>query len=227
MFGVMFLKAYLGLSDEKLVDRINTNWELQMFCGRQFKDNQRVKDRNLPSRIRSYIGKHLILERFQDVIIEHWRPYLNDRHCGFADATAYESYIKHPTDEKLSWDCCIWVFESIFSLCSELGIKRPRSKYREQQKKQVVFSKLKKKTYKIKKCSRSSLLYLLNKGMGQLEEILGQYYKHIELGAIASIEAKLETVRTVHNQQEYMHENPGEYVKDRIVSLFKPYPFMK
>ncbi len=42
MLGIMFLKAYLGLSDEKLVDRLNTDWELQMFCGRQFNDNQRI-----------------------------------------------------------------------------------------------------------------------------------------------------------------------------------------
>lgn len=166
MFGVMFLKAYLNLSDEKLVDRLNTDWELQMFCGRQFTDNQRIKDRNLPSRIRCYLGYHLCIESFQDLLVEHWKPFLNETHCGMFDATAYESYIKFPTDEKLLWDCCVWVFESVFVLCKELGIKRPRSKYRDQVKKQTSFSKTKKKTYKLRYHRRKSLLYLLNKGIG-------------------------------------------------------------
>lgn len=223
MFGVMFLKSYLGLSDEKLVDRLNTDWELQMFCGRQFVDNQRIKDRNLPSRIRCYIGQNFSLESFQDIVIENWRPYLEDTHCSLFDATAYESYIKFPTDEKLLWDCCVWVFESIFMLSKDLGQKRPRSKYLEQSQKQTAFSKIKKKTYKLKKRRRTSLLYLLNKGIGFLEDILDNHGYCIELKTFLSIKAKLNTVCTIYNQQEYMHEHPGEYVKDRIVSLFKPY----
>jgi hypothetical protein len=223
MFGVMFLKSYLGLSDEKLVERLNTDWELQMFCGRQFSDNQRIKDRNLPSRIRTYIGHWLSLEAFQDTVIENWKPYLEDTHCGLFDATAYESYIKFPTDEKLLWDCSVWVFESVFMLCKELGIKRPRSKYREQERKQTAFSKTKKKTYKLKKRRRKSLLYLLNQGIDFLEEIFTQHYLSIHPAVCSSIIDKLKTVKTIHYQQKYMHENPGEYVKDRIVSLFKPY----
>lgn len=223
MLGIMFLKAYLGLSDEKLVDRLNTDWELQMFCGRQFKDNQRIKDRNLPSRIRCYLGHHLSLESFQDIVIKNWKPYLEDTHCALFDATAYESYIKFPTDEKLLWDCCVWVFESIFVLCKELGIKRPRSKYRDQQLKQTVFSKIKKKTYTLKKRRRKSLLYLLNKGIGIIEGLLKENVHAIHPSIYTSIIEKLKTVNTIHYQQDYMHNNPGEYVKDRIVSLFKPY----
>ncbi len=223
MFGVMFLKHYLGLSDEKLVERLNTDWELQMFCGRQFKDNQRIKDRNLPSRIRSYIGLHLSIEAFQDALITNWKPYLEDTHCGLFDATAYESYIKFPTDEKLLWDCCLWVFESVFMLCKELEIKRPRSKYLEQGRKQTVFSKTKKKTYKLKKRRRASLLYLLNQGIGFLDDLLEVYGCKVESKIYLSIQAKLKTVRTIYRQQRYMHEHPGDYVKDRIVSLFKPY----
>jgi len=223
MFGVMFLKAYLGLSDEKLVDRLNTDWELQMFCGRQFKDNQRIKDRNLPSRIRSYIGQNLSIESFQDIVINNWTPYLEDTHCGLFDATAYESYIKYPTDVKLLWDCCVWVFESVFMLSKELSKKRPRSKYREQSMKQTNYSKTKKKTYKLRTKRRESLLHLLNQGVGFLENILEEFGGAIELKTYISILEKLKTIRVIYYQQNYMHENPGEYVKDRIVSLFKPY----
>ena len=31
--ALQFLKAYTGLSDERLLERINTDWALQMFCG--------------------------------------------------------------------------------------------------------------------------------------------------------------------------------------------------
>jgi hypothetical protein len=223
MFGVMFLKAYLNLSDEKLVDRLNTDWELQMFCGRQFNDNRRIKDRNLPSRIRCYLGYHLCIESFQGLLVEHWKPLLNETHCGMFDATAYESYIKFPTDEKLLWDCCVWVFESIFVLCKELGIKRPRSKYHDQVRKQTSFSKTKKKTYKLRYNRRKSLLYLLNKGIGLLEGILDDNIPEIHPAVYKSVQDKLKTVKSIHYQQRYMHDNPGEYAKDRIVSLFKPY----
>ncbi len=32
-FGLMFLKHYTGLSDEKLLAAFQTNWCYQMFCG--------------------------------------------------------------------------------------------------------------------------------------------------------------------------------------------------
>lgn len=223
MFALMFLKHYLGLSDEKLVDRINSDWELQMFCGRQFSDNERIRDRNLPSRIRSYIGNNLSLDAFQETIIEKWKPYLENTHCCFFDATAYESYIKYPTDEKLLWDCCIWVFESMYILSKEFGIKRPRFKYREQGIKQTAFSKTKKKTFKLKKRRRNSLLYLLNQGIDFMDELLEKYARVMDIEKYVSIQEKMKTVRTIFYQQTYMHKNPGQYVKDRILSFFKPY----
>jgi hypothetical protein len=73
-------------------------------------------------------------------------------------------------------NCCVWVFESVFVLRKELGIKRARSKYLEQGKKQTAFPKTRKKTYKLKKRRRKSLPYLLNQGVDFLEEILTRYY---------------------------------------------------
>ena len=65
MFGVMFLKNYTSLSDEKLIERINTDWAMQLFCGtllsdhEQIKeDHEQIKDKVIVSRIKSKIGKH-------------------------------------------------------------------------------------------------------------------------------------------------------------------------
>ena len=223
MFALMFLKSYLGLSDEKLIERVNTDWELQLFCGVQFKDNQRIKDINLPSRIRSYLANNIEYEQLQQVLIEYWKGDLEDTHCALFDATAYESYIKYPTDEKLLWDCCLWVFNTIFAICKKQQLKRPRTKFKEQQKKQLAFSKTKKKTYKLKQRRKKSLLYLLYQGIGYLEEIIEGSASQIRPTKYIAMKEKLKTIHTVHQQQKYMFDNPGKFVQERIVSLFKPY----
>lgn len=49
-FGMMFLKHYTGFSDEKLLDRLNTErsaaqrWVMQMFCGTLLSDNKAIRD---------------------------------------------------------------------------------------------------------------------------------------------------------------------------------------
>ncbi len=39
-FGLMFLKHYTGLSDEKLLERFHTDWAMQLFCGVLLQDNE-------------------------------------------------------------------------------------------------------------------------------------------------------------------------------------------
>ena len=219
MIGLCFLKPYLSLSDQKLVERLNTDWSLQLFCGRLFNTGQMIKDRNLPSRIRQYLSYHLNIDNFQEILIDYWKDYIHEEHCILLDATVYESYIKYPTDSKLLWDCCVWVFEGMFEICKELKIKRPRSKYKEQQLKQVSFQKTKKKTYKITRRRIKALLYLLNKGIAQLEVILGNY--GIELNE--DFNKKLSIVKTILFQQQYLYDHIGDQLAGRIVSLFKPY----
>jgi hypothetical protein len=219
MLGLTFLKFYLQSSDQKLVERLNTDWSVQLFCGRLFKDNQMIKDRNLPSKIRSYLSLQLDIDDFQDILMRSWKPYIEDQQCAFIDATVYESYIKYPTDVKLLWDCCAWVYESMFTLCRELGIRRPRSKYREHQLRQVDFQKKKKKTYRQNRHRINFLLKLLQKGIHLLGSIIEQYQVEMD----AAFQEKFQTVKTVYYQQEFMYENYENKVADRIVSLFKPY----
>ncbi len=222
-FGLMFLKSYLGLSDRKLIDRINTDWVLQMFCGMSLSDNQMIKDKNIVSRIRQYLGEHLDIDSFQDIFLDNWKDSLQDTHCMLLDATVFESYIKKPTDEKLLWDCCTWIFENMFEICKVLSIRRPRSRYKEQQLKQSNFSKTKKKTYKLKQRRKRALLYLLNKGLGQLEIILSEH--RIILNDLLDKKFFIyhHVIKTVYSQQKYLFENQTTHLSDRIVSLFKPY----
>jgi hypothetical protein len=219
MLALTFLKFYYQSSDQKLIERLNTDWSLQLFCGRLFKDNQMIKDRNLPSKIRSYLAENLDMEEFQEILINHWAPYMEDQQCAMIDATVYESYIKAPTDIKLLWDCCTWVYESIFSLCKEIGIRKPRSKFKDHQQRQINYQKKKKKTYKQNRHRINFLLKLLTKGVTILESIIDQF--EIELDE--RFTDKLKIIKTVYFQQDYMYKNNENKVVDRIVSLFKPY----
>ena len=101
MFGLMFLKSYLNISDEKLIERFNTDWSLQLFCGKFLGDRKQIKDKTIVSRIRSYIAEHADWEQLQAVLINHWKRDMDQTHVLLMDATCYESYVRFPTDVKL------------------------------------------------------------------------------------------------------------------------------
>jgi hypothetical protein len=221
MFALMFLKAYFNISDRQLLERFNTDWSLQYFCGKVLAEDQQIKDMTIMTRIRAYIETHCQWEKLQDVLIHHWKHDVNNSHVLLMDATCYESYIRFPTDVKLLWECCEWVFQDrLFGLCSKLGIKRPRSKFREQRLAQTAYSRKRKNSFKETLKRRKALVYLLGKGIGQLQKILDKYQ-----GAGLDLKdfAMFAVIKKVHVQQKYLLHNPPSELKNRIVSLHKPY----
>ena len=221
MLGLMFLKAYLSLSDEKLIERFNTDWSLQLFCGKLLGDDEQIRDKAILSRIRTYISENSDWQQIQRVLIKHWKQDMSNTHVLLMDATCYESYIRYPTDVKLLWECCNWIFEQqLFKRCKQLGIKRPRSKYQQQKLKQLNYARRRKKSNKLDSKRKKSLLYLLEKGLEQLQGVLNA----AGMPLLDQAErAYLKTIKKVLQQQKWMEENPGKSVRDRIVSLSKPY----
>jgi hypothetical protein len=55
--ALLIAKHYLQLSDAMLVERLNTDWSLQMFCGIQLRPHEVIKDEDLPGRWHGYVGK--------------------------------------------------------------------------------------------------------------------------------------------------------------------------
>ena len=45
--ALQFLKPYLNISDEKLLARLNSDWQLQYFCGIRLSIGERIRDKNL------------------------------------------------------------------------------------------------------------------------------------------------------------------------------------
>lgn len=104
------MKHYFQMSEEKLIQRVNADWQMQMFCGIQLDFARKIRDTDIIGRWSRYFGERLNVDTSQDVLAEFWRPYIENKHTLMNDTTCYESYIKYPTDVKLLYDC----FERLF-----------------------------------------------------------------------------------------------------------------
>ena len=221
MFALMFLKAYLNVSDRQLIERFNTDYSLQMFCGKLLAEDKQIRDTTIMTRVRKYIEEHCEWERIQEVLLDCWKRDVDNSHVLLMDATCYESYIRFPTDVKLLWESCHWVFEKqLYRLCRVFKIKRPRSKYIDQKRKQLAYFRKRKKTYRETKARRKSLVHLLGKGLKQLQEVLDMCRAECMGPEDFS---RLRTVKKVLSQQTFLLDHRPEELKDRIVSLHKPY----
>ncbi|MDQ6478322.1 transposase [Dyadobacter sp. LHD-138] len=147
LFGMMVLKHYTGLSDQKLLDRFNTDWGMQLFCGILLAENDSIKDNSFVSKVRSYLGHHVDMQAVQTVLISAWRKEIPDKNVLLMDATCYEVHMRFHTDAKILWEACErsaaqrWVWEKqIPALCELHGIRQPRSKYKEQKRKQMCLA---------------------------------------------------------------------------------------
>ena len=170
--------------------------------------------------MRSYISKHFDLDTIQTLFIDHWKAEIKEPTISI-DATCYESYIRYPTDVKLLNESLEFIYDKqIIPICASLKILRPSlAKYEALKKEVLSFSKRKKKSKKITKKLIFKLLMLVGHGLTSLKSIIKRNEMaagRIDTGRIALIEKALE-------QQNFHYNNPKEPVKDRIISLAKPY----
>ena len=221
LFGMMFLKHILNVSDQKLIERFNTDWSCQLFCGKLLRDDEKIRNTAFVSNLRSYLAHNADLDCIQQVLLNHWGDDIEMTQVLFMDATCYESYIRFPTDVKLLWESCVWIYEKLlFKFCSLLGQKRPRNKFIDQKRKYLAYARLGKKSYKKTRKRHKSLVYLLEKGLVQLQQLLNS---NPDL-QLADIHRRyIRTIKTVLVQQTQIQSNPLAKIKDRIVSLHKPY----
>lgn len=222
--ALMFLKHYLNLSDKKLIERINTDWQLQYFCGVKITITHPVRDKDIVSRWRKYFGIHMDIDKLQDILAAAWMPYLKQTHVLMDDATCYESYIKYPTDVKLLFDCTEYLFATINMICDILGIPCPRTKYKFQERKQANYAKLKRKPKKRTKKRIRELLYWTIRGLTILQDIFNQNPTlHNDLVLCAPIYEKIKLIKVIYGQQYQKFTSGNPRIKNRIVSFFKPY----
>ena len=132
---------------------------MQYFFGVQL-NARRIKDKNLVSWWRSYIGRHLDIKELQSVLIKPWHPYMEQTHVMMMDATVYESNISYPTDVKLLWESIGKVYRIIQVKRKLLKLRSSRSNYQKHKKNYLDYQRNRRKSKrKYKPRFFSSALY--------------------------------------------------------------------
>lgn len=221
--GLMFLKHYLGLSDAMLIDRLNSDIFLQLFCFTRIKITQPIRDKDLVSRWRRFFGMHMAIQTIQGLLAKHWQTDMSDTNVLMDDATCYESDIKYPTDVKLLNDCCLWLYRQVLKAQRYYGLPKIRDdKYRKYQNRFASFQKKKRKGKAEEKRLRRSSLKHLDRLQQVLQCLLNQspaYHEKLN----KSHYQRLKIIRIIYMQQQYMLTNNVRRVPHRIVSLYKPF----
>lgn len=215
--ALMFLKHYAGCSDKRLVEQLNGNLDYQFFCGIDLGGN-RLVNYKMVSEIRCELAKKLDIEKVQRTFFNFWSPQIGDKHSLVMDATCYESELRYPTNEKLLWESVDWSHRQLKAICKALGTKVPRTKYLKWKRRYISYSKMRRKTRSKRTRLDRSLLLLLDKIDGELDEL----EKRHGLRMPERYHRRRATIKKIYAQQHLIFHT-GEKPKDRIVSIGKEY----
>ena len=180
------------------MERINTDWAMQLFCGIQLKPGQQIKDTNQPSFWRTYIGKHLDIDALQKSAADYWKPWMQQRGIGMQDAICYESRISFPTDVKLLWQCCNTTYLLLQQLRKQNKQRSSRINYDKRKKDVLSYQRTKKKTRRAERKLRIKLVKFLLKLLQQLEHLQSKY-NNTTLSH--KKQKQLRSITTVYQQQ--------------------------
>lgn len=217
--GLQILKSYFRCSDALLIEQLNGNWQMQMFCGIQLLPNEQIKDKDMVGRWRSYLAQYLEADKMQISCVQHWKPFMQHTHVGLCDATVYESYIEYPTDAKLLWKACCDVLQMIKLSRKKGKLRITRINHEKRKTKYLSFAKRRKKSKRLNKKTCKWLLKYLQRLIEQLGDLLQKY----TIGLSASQTNRLKVINKLKEQQWQLHFGKEAKVPDRIVSLHKPY----
>lgn len=215
--ALQFLKHYLQLSDEKLIQRINCDWSLQYFCGTQLKPGEHIADKNLPGAWRVYLGNYLNMNKWQQVLAKKWKAHMQQTQTSSHDATCYESRIAFPTDVKLLWQGCGEVYAMMQAILRQHRQRRSRANHTLRKKEFLTYQKSRKKTRRQEKRLRRKLLKYLARLLQQHHALCVKYKTVLS----HSKSKRLQTIGNVYEQQ--WSKFNGTHITHRIVSISKAY----
>jgi IS5 family transposase len=212
--GLMILKHYLNLSDQKLLERLKTDWSMRLFCSVPI--NKTIRSKNLVWQWRKYLGQHMDIDALQKEAARHWKPFMNETQVGMSDATVFESYIRHPNDVVLLWQSCEWVFDLISLHCKQNKIRKPRIRFQKQYERYISYQRKRRKGARRTRRIRHGLTKFLVRLLGRMDELGVQTRRQKDT-------QRLSIIRALCRQQYEKMMNPEGKIKNRIVSLHKPY----
>jgi hypothetical protein len=217
--ALQVLKAYFRLSDARLIELLNANWQMQLFCGMQLGSGQQIRDQDMVGRWRRYLSRYLDIDHLQLICAACWKPWLRHPHLGLCDATVFESYITYPTDTALLWKSCCNVYDFIQGIRKQAGVRKSRINHQKRKQRYLVFSLQRKKSYRKSKTTCKFLLHYLERLLGALQQLRQQ---HPSASLSTWQLQRLQTIKTFREQQQQIHLR-DEKIGRRIVSLHKPY----
>ena len=216
--ALMILKHYLGLSDELLIERLNTDWSMQRFCGVSL-GLRKIKDKNLVSWWRVYLGKHFDIHSLQSVLISHWKPLMQHTHVTMMDATCVETHLRYPTSVKLLWESCTKVYDLLQHIRKRLKLRTSRSNYIKHKTAFLTYQRTRKKTNRKEKKLRKQLLKYLLRLLQGFEDLVSRQGCKLK----GKYRKLIDTIQKVYEQQHELTYGNAQNIKGRIVSLHKPY----
>ena len=77
----------------------------------------------------AYPGNHLNIAELQGVLIENWKPYMEQTHVTLMGATCYESHLRYPTAVKLLWGGIAKVYGIVQQKRNSLKLRKQLLKY--------------------------------------------------------------------------------------------------
>lgn len=217
--ALMFLKPYTGMSDDGLVEMLNGNLHMQMFCGVLIDPAKPIKDGKIVSAIRNRLAHYIDIKELQKILFDNWKGEMINLDRCLCDATCYESLLRYPTDVKLLWEACEWLHSLMEKTCKEIGERMPRNKFNDVDKARLAHAKQRKPKKNATRKLQRRQLSLLGKLLSQWNRQRAQFQPVIHL--TTDQERRLITICKVLRQQTD-HFNHKE-VKHRIVSIDRPY----
>lgn len=222
--ALMFLKMYTGLSCPKLMEQLNGNIHYQMFCDVIIAPKRPLTNYKLLDDIMMELAGKLKIQQQQDLLAEMWKPYMKDLETMYTDATCYESEMRYPTDPKLLWEGIEKSYRIMCEFSSRLNLHRPRTKFLDVQKANLAYRKQRRRTKSQTRKMTRRLLDLLGK---ILKEIRRMERENDEVDKSLTIREKgdLDIITKMYRQQKnhFRSKDCRESIKDRIVSISKPY----
>lgn len=217
--ALQILKSYYRCSDAQLIELLNGNWQMQLFCGMQLSCTEQIKDKGIVSRWRTYLSRYLDIDKLQISCVVQWRPLVQHPHSGFCDATVYESYITYPSDAKLLWRAISNVYEMIQKTRKRLRLRLSRINHQKRKEQYLSYAKQRKKSRRQNKKICKGLLKYLERLGKQLDVLL----QHSAAGLNHQEQNRLKAIEKLKAQQWLLYFGGQAKVPDRMVSLHKPY----
>ena len=232
--GSLIIQKQYGYSDRELVEQITENPYYQYFIGLPGYQDKAPFVPSLLVEFRKRLTEDILAE-INEMIIEYNHP--NDPGPGSSsdsdddngttenqgtlilDATCAPQQISYPQDVNLLNEARENLESIIDTICYEYNFSKPRM-YRENARKDyLALAKCRKRTAKrIRKAVKKQLQYV-KRDIGYVDRFLDS--EDVILSAKQL--ARLNVIRELFSQQEYMYKNNVHSVKDRIVSISQPY----